>query len=98
MLPDLESLHCFVRAATSPSFRAAARSVALSPAAFGDRIRRLEEELGARLFQRTTRRVALTPEGTRLLPQARRCLEEAERCRAVLGSEEGPPFELLIGT
>jgi len=98
MLPDLESLHCFVRAATSPSFRAAARSVALSPAAFGDRIRRLEEELGARLFQRTTRRVALTPEGTRLLPQARRCLEEAERCRAVLGSEEGPPFDLLIGT
>jgi DNA-binding transcriptional LysR family regulator len=98
MLPDLESLHCFVRAATSPSFRAAARSVALSPAAFGDRIRRLEEGLGARLFQRTTRRVALTAAGARLLPQARRCLEEAERLHAVIGSEEGPPYDLVIGT
>ena len=98
MLPDLESLQCFVRAATSPSFRLAARSVALSPAAFGERIRRLEEELGARLFQRSTRRVALTAEGARLLPQARRCLEEAERCQAILHSDEAPPFELLIGT
>ena len=98
MLLDLESLNCFVRAATSPSFRSAAKSVALSPAAFGDRIRRLEEALGARLFQRTTRRVGLTAEGARLLLQARRCLEEAERCHAVVGSEEGPPFELVIGT
>jgi DNA-binding transcriptional LysR family regulator len=91
-------LNCFVRAATSPSFRAAAKSVALSPAAFGDRIRRLEETLGARLFQRTTRRVGLTAEGARLLPQARRCLEEAERCQAVIGSDEGPAFDLVIGT
>jgi DNA-binding transcriptional LysR family regulator len=98
MLPDLESLRCFVRAATSPSFRAAAKSVALSPAAFGDRIRRLEEGLGARLFQRTTRRVGLTAEGARLLPQARRCLEEAERCHAVVGSDGGPPFDIVIGT
>src|SRR5262245_32409633 len=98
MLPELESLHCFVRAATSPSFRVAAKSVALSPAAFGDRIRRLEEGLGARLFQRTTRRVGLTAEGARLLPQARRCLEEAERCHAVVGSEGGPPFDIVIGT
>ena len=98
MLPDLESLRCFVRAATSPSFRAAAKSVALSPAAFGDRIRRLEEGLGARLFQRTTRRVGLTAEGARLLPQARRCLAEAERCHAVVGSEAGPPFDIVIGT
>ena len=98
MLPDLESLHCFVRAAASPSFRAAARSVALSPAAFGDRIRRLEDGLGARLFQRTTRRVALTAAGARLLPQARRCLEEAERLSTVIGSEECPPYDLVIGT
>jgi LysR family transcriptional regulator, glycine cleavage system transcriptional activator len=98
MLLDLESLNCFVRAATSPSFRSAARRVALSPAAFGDRIRRLEDELGSKLFQRTTRRVGLTAAGARLLPQARRCLEEAERCRAVIGSEQGPPFDLVIGT
>jgi len=98
MLPDLESLQCFVRAATSPSFRLAARSSALSPAAFGDRIRRLEETLGTKLFQRTTRRLVLTPAGARLLPQARRCLDEAERCRVVLESDTRPAFDLVIGT
>jgi LysR family transcriptional regulator, glycine cleavage system transcriptional activator len=98
MLPDLESLRCFVQAATHASFRAAARSVALSPAAFGDRIARLEEQLGARLFERTTRRVTLTPPGERLLVQARRCLEEAERCRAVAMSPGQVPFDVVIGT
>jgi hypothetical protein len=41
-LPDLDSLRCFVQAVTFASFRTAARKVALSPAAFGARIRRLD--------------------------------------------------------
>jgi LysR family glycine cleavage system transcriptional activator len=98
VLLDLESLRCFVSAATHLSFRTAAREIALSPAAFGERIRKLEEELGARLFERTTRRVVLTPEGVRLLPQAKRCLDEAQRCAAVVSSSEKPPFDLVIGT
>jgi hypothetical protein len=57
---DLESLRCFVHAAAELSFRVAAKACALSPAAFGDRIRRLEEDLGAPLFERTTRKVTLT--------------------------------------
>jgi DNA-binding transcriptional LysR family regulator len=95
---DLESLRCFVQAAAQLSFRVAAKACALSPAAFGDRIKRLEEELGAALFERTTRKVTLTAAGERLLPQARRCLEEAERCRAAVRSDEKAPFELLLGT
>ena len=98
MLPDLESLRCFVQAATQLNFRIAARSVALSPAAFGDRIRRLEEQYGAPLFARTTRKVALTPQGERLLPQARRCLDEAERCSLAVASDVELPFEIVIGT
>jgi LysR family transcriptional regulator, glycine cleavage system transcriptional activator len=98
MLPDLESLRCFVQAATHATFRAAARAVALSPAAFGDRIARLEEQLGTRLFERTTRRVTLTQAGERLLLQARRCLEEAERCRDVAASTAEVPFDVVIGT
>lgn len=98
MLPDLESLRCFVQAASELSFRTAARSVALSPAAFGDRIRRLEETLGARLFERSTRRIVLTPEGARLLPQAQRCLEEAAACRRAIVSGVEPPFDLVIGS
>ena len=97
-LPDLESLRCFVLAATHANFRNAARKAALSPAAFGARIRRLEEQFGQRLFVRTTRRVALTPRGAELLPQARSCLEEAEHCAEPLDHGKPVPFDLVIGS
>lgn len=99
MVLDLESLRCFEAAATHLSFRIAAQTVALSPAAFGDRIKRLEEQLDAPLFARTTRRVALTPAGLRLLPQARRVLEEAARCTRVVHAQDlAVPFSLTVGT
>src|SRR6187549_2541817 len=99
MLPDLESLRCFDAAATHLSFRVAARTVALSPAAFGERIKRLEEQLGAPLFERTTRRVTLTPAGERLVPQARRVLDEARRCLQSARDETAPaPYDLTVGT
>jgi LysR family transcriptional regulator, glycine cleavage system transcriptional activator len=99
MLPDIESLRCFHAAAHHLSFRVAAKTVGLSPAALGDRIKRLEDLLQARLFERTTRRVALTPAGERLWTQARRCLEEAARCVEVARGDAGPsPFSLTVGT
>jgi LysR family glycine cleavage system transcriptional activator len=99
MLPDLESLRCFEAAARLLSFRSAAAQVALSPAAFGERMRRLEDQLDAPLFVRTTRKVALTSAGQRLLPQARRALDEARRCRDAVHADGAPaPFELVIGT
>jgi DNA-binding transcriptional LysR family regulator len=98
MLPDLESLRCFEAAARFFNFRTAARTVALSPAAFSARIKALESQLGIELFQRTTRRVTLTAAGVRLLPQARRCLDEARRCADVVASEEAPPFVVRLGT
>ena len=55
MVPDLESLRCFEAGATHLNFRVAAKAVGLSPAALGDRIKRLEDQLDARLFVRTTR-------------------------------------------
>lgn len=99
-IPDLESLRCFLAAARHLNFRDAARAVALSPAAFSDRIQRLESTLGAPLFERTTRRVALSVAGERLVPEAQRCLEQARRCtEVVLGEDIAPmPYELTIGT
>ncbi|MDI1450594.1 LysR family transcriptional regulator [Polyangium sp. 6x1] len=99
-LPDLESLRCFLAAARHLNFRVAARAVALSPAAFSDRIQRLEDTLGAPLFDRTTRRVALTAAGERLVPEAQRCLDQARRCGEVVLREDGAPmpYELTIGT
>jgi DNA-binding transcriptional LysR family regulator len=98
MLPDLESLRCFEKAAVVLNFRLAAAAVGLSPAAFGDRIRRLEDQLRQRLFVRTTRSVALTPAGHRVLAQARRTLEEARRCLSATDDGALTPFELTVGT
>lgn len=99
MLPDLESLRCFEAAARRLGFAAAAREVRLSPPAFSERIRRLEEQLGTALFQRSVRRVTLTPAGSRLLPHARQLLEAAERCAPLAREDaEAPPFELTLGT
>lgn len=97
-LPDLDSLRCFIAAAEQRHFRSAARAVGLSPAAFSDRIKRLEAGLGASLFSRTTRSVALTSAGHRLLPEARHCLEQARRCVEVVNEEGELPLELLLGT
>lgn len=96
-LPDTESLRCFVAAAAHKNFRRAAKEVALSPAAFSDRISRLEELFGVRLFARTTRSCALTPEGDRALVHAKQALASARAC--VEASSEGPvPFDIVIGT
>ncbi len=99
ILPSLESLRCFVEAARLLNFRKAARKVALTPAAFGARIRQLEEQLGSPLFQRTTRVVTLTERGLALLPYARRCLDAAEDCVRAAHGEKGPPqTEIVLGT
>ncbi len=81
------------------NFRTASRKVGLSPGAFSDRIRLLEDHLAERLFERTTRHIALTDAGRKLLPQARRTLEEARRCLDVVRSDgRRAPFEIVVGT
>ena len=97
-LPDLTSLRCFESAARHDSFRAAAAEVGLSPAAFSDRIARLETDLAARLFERSTRSLALSAAGLRLLPHARALLRDAGRIADVVGSAALPPFSLTLGT
>jgi LysR family transcriptional regulator, glycine cleavage system transcriptional activator len=99
MLPSLESLHCFLEAARLLNFRAAARSVALTPAALGQRIRQLEEQVGNALFHRTTRKVVLTQAGLALVPYARKALGTAEECLRAGRGEVGPtPMDLTLGT
>jgi len=99
MLLDLTSLRCFETVADLLSFRLAARRLAMSPAALSDRIHRLEAQLGAELFRRTTRKVALTDGGERLLPQVRQLLEGNDRCFGLAkGGGEPPGCELLLGT
>ncbi len=61
----------FVEAADAGSFAAAARSQGISPAAVSKNIAGLEQALGVRLMNRTTRTLSLTEEGTAFLQQAR---------------------------
>lgn len=99
MIADLESLRCFDAAAHAPSFRAAAQRVHLSPAAFGERIRRLEELLEQPLFTRTTRRVVLTEAGLRLQPLCRRILEDTADLKSKVAATTAPvPHVLTLGT
>lgn len=99
MTLDLDSLRCFEAAATLLNFRLAAQRVALSPAAFSDRIKGLEADLNTQLFHRTTRKVRLTFAGERLLPQARKVLSEADKCWAIAQDHDTPqPVDLRIGT
>ena len=99
MLIDMDSLLCFDAVATSLSFRAAAERLAVSPSVVSFRIRQIEEQLGERLLERSTRSVQLTPPGERLLPHARKLLEANAQCRQVVrGRSEQEPIELLVGT
>jgi LysR family carnitine catabolism transcriptional activator len=72
------ALRAFVSLAEQKSFTRAAAANHLSQPAFSALIRSLEEALGARLFERTTRSVELTAEGAVFVESARRLLRDAE--------------------
>jgi len=68
---DFLGLQAFIAIAERGSFQMAAAYLNLSQTALSHRIRRIEDDLGVQLFQRTTRMVALTPAGAELLPKIR---------------------------
>lgn len=72
----LKHLRAFVRVAEEASFTRAAKRLAVSQPSLTIQITQLEEELGLRLFDRTTRRVRLTSNGEEFLPIARRLLDD----------------------
>jgi DNA-binding transcriptional LysR family regulator len=72
MLSELRSaLDAFIATADEGSFSAAARHLGLTPAAVSKSVAQFEARLGVRLFQRSTRKVALTTDGERLYGQVR---------------------------
>ncbi|MFO0254825.1 MAG: LysR family transcriptional regulator [Betaproteobacteria bacterium] len=73
---DIPGLQAFARIAELGSFHQAAEALHLSQSALSRRISKLEQGLGVRLLDRTTRKVRLTAVGRDFLPQARRLIEE----------------------
>ena len=71
---DLAELQAFVVTAEKASFRLAAEALCLSAPALSRRVERLEEAVGVRLLERTTRRVELTQLGQEFLREARQAL------------------------
>ncbi|MBP2293778.1 LysR family transcriptional regulator [Azospirillum rugosum] len=79
---DHASLAVLIEAAHAGSLAAAARRLGISPLMATRRLAALEADVGARLMQRTTRSLALTPEGEAFLPYAQAMLENEAAARA----------------
>jgi DNA-binding transcriptional LysR family regulator len=71
-LPDFEGLAMFAKVAEESSYAAAARAMGVSVATVSRTVARLEDRLGGRLFNRSSRRLALTDLGQGLVERAGR--------------------------
>jgi len=87
----LHSMRVFSRVIDAGSFAAAARELNLSPAVVTRLIADLEEHLGARLINRTTRRLSLTDTGELYLERVRHVLTEVEEAEALASAATAEP-------
>jgi DNA-binding transcriptional LysR family regulator len=92
----LDAMQAFVAVADLQGFAPAARKLGLSPSGVTRLIAALEDRLGARLLQRTTRKVALTDVGTRYLERVRRILADVEEAENSAEGERTRPSGRLV--
>ncbi|WP_043367397.1 LysR family transcriptional regulator [Belnapia sp. F-4-1] len=98
-LERLTGLIAFSRAASLGSYTAAARALSISPSAVSKSVQRLEDRLGLKLFTRTTRSMALTPEGRDLHERTLRLLREVDEIeQAAVAARAEPTGTLRVAT
>ncbi len=95
---NLRQLHQFVALVETGNFHRAAERLHMAQPPLSVSIRKLEEELGSALFERTTTGVVPTPAGLAMVGDARRVLFHAEQCRqAVLDARDGEGGVVRLG-
>src|SRR5258705_13020835 len=92
----IDAMQAFVAVADLQGFAPAARKLGLSPSGVTRLIAALEDRLGARLLQRTTRQVALTDIGARYLERVRRILADVEEAEGSAQAERTRPSGRLV--
>ncbi|SCW74300.1 LysR family transcriptional regulator [Ancylobacter rudongensis] len=98
-MDSLSGLIAFVRTADLGSFVAAGRMLGLSASAVGKAVTKLEQQLGIRLFQRSTRSLRLTEEGRAFHERCRRILDDLDDARAMLArTTDAPRGRLRVST
>lgn len=94
---SFSNIATFIQVAQAQSFAEGAARIGISTSAASKAVQRLEEEIGVKLFHRTTRSVTLTVEGERFLEGARRLIDEVEALTAeVSDSLETPRGRLVV--
>jgi DNA-binding transcriptional LysR family regulator len=88
---DLQDIALFVRVVDGRSFSVAARAIGATTSAVSKRVARLEERLGARLLERTTRKVAPTDAGAAFYARAARILADVDEAEHAVASLGGAP-------
>lgn len=92
---DSRSLEVFLGAVRTGSLSGAARHLRLTPMSATRRLASLEAELGVRLFHRSSRSLALTPEGEAFLPFAGEIIDTQDAARELLHPRQGGATGLL---
>ncbi|CAN5566494.1 LysR family transcriptional regulator [soil metagenome] len=94
-METLANLESFVRSAETGGFSAAARRLALTPAAVSRNVAMLERNLGVRLFHRSTRKLALTDSGERFLLAIKDNLDGLQQAISGMATDGGEPAGIL---
>src|SRR5690348_4633888 len=86
-----ESMRIFTKVVEASSFTMASSGLGLSTSMVSQHVKELEERLGARLLNRTTRRMSLTEVGRAYYDRCKRLLSDLEEAEAAVGNMQGAP-------